>query len=53
MSSADNNPRRDWREIAQAASEEKDPKNLNELAEGLDQALEERDKRLRKEPSCR
>jgi hypothetical protein len=36
-------PFRHWREIAEEASREKDPKKLNDLAEELDRALTERD----------
>lgn len=47
MSSADNKPCRDWREIAADASHEKDTNKLNDLAQELERALEERDEKLK------
>lgn len=47
MSSANHKPCRDWREIAENASHEKDRKKLGDLAVELERALEERDKKLK------
>ena len=47
MSSANNKPCRDWREIAENASHERDTKKLSDLAQELEQALEERDEKLK------
>jgi hypothetical protein len=38
-------PRRSWREIADEASHESDPKRLIQLADELTRALDERDNR--------
>lgn len=39
--------RLDWRELSQAASQERDPKKLMELVEQLNGVLEERENRFR------
>ena len=44
MSGLFEKPRRSWREIADEASHERDPKRLVQLAEELARALDERDK---------
>jgi len=42
----DGKPERTWREIADAASRERDPVKLQDLAEELERALDERAKIL-------
>jgi type II secretory pathway component PulJ len=39
---------RDWRELSEAASQEKDPKKLMELIEELNKVLDQRERDLHK-----
>ena len=47
----DPKPTRNWEEIVSDASRERDTEKLRMLAEELERALDERDKRIRPEPS--
>lgn len=40
-------PKKDWKELSQAAAQEKDPQKLMELVEQLNRALEEREADLK------
>ena len=46
MDSAHKKPIRSWEEIAYEASSERDSEKLNDLAHELEEALDQRDKRL-------
>jgi DNA-binding NtrC family response regulator len=48
-----NDTRKDWRQIAQQAASEKDPKKLLGIIEELNRALDERERRLRAQVSRR
>ncbi|HZR58190.1 MAG TPA: hypothetical protein VFA74_15045 [Terriglobales bacterium] len=41
---------RDWRELSEAASQEKDPKKLMDLIEELNKVLEQREHDLHRHP---
>jgi hypothetical protein len=40
-------PKKDWKELSQAAAQETDPQKLMELVEQLNRALEEREAELK------
>jgi DNA replication initiation complex subunit (GINS family) len=44
-------PKKDWKELSQAASQEKDPQKLMELVEELNRALAEREAELKQRRS--
>jgi hypothetical protein len=44
-------PKKDWKELSQAAAQETDPQKLMELVEQLNRALEEREAELKQRRS--
>jgi hypothetical protein len=44
-------PNKDWKELSQAAAQEKDPQKLMELVEQLNRVLEEREAELKQRRS--